>query len=55
MRSSCEVNQAKRFFFEKRGKNLLLHLGCGNGGATIPRTQSFFASFCSQKEVLASL
>jgi hypothetical protein len=29
--------------------------GFGDGGANAREDQSFFASFCSQKEVLASL
>jgi hypothetical protein len=46
------------FFFEKKNQKTF-HSPC-NGGAretaeSPKRTESFFASFCSQKEVLSSL
>jgi hypothetical protein len=40
---------------EKRSKKLLIPEGPGNDRATSHGKQSFFASFCSQKEVLDSL
>jgi hypothetical protein len=42
----------KRFFFEKKNQKTFRPAGCGNTVATARRNQSFFASFCSQKEVL---
>jgi hypothetical protein len=38
---------------KKRSKKLLLIGGFGARGAIARRNQSFFASFCSQKEGLA--
>jgi hypothetical protein len=37
---------------KKRSKKLLIHVGVGIGSAKTAVNQSFFASFCSQKEVL---
>jgi hypothetical protein len=39
-------------FLKKRSKKLLFTVGRGDGGATAHSNQSFFASFCSQKEGL---
>jgi hypothetical protein len=47
--------ESKRFFFEKKNQKTFGCLGMGRGrdNAHDPVNQSFFASFCSQKEVLA--
>jgi hypothetical protein len=42
-------------FLKKRSKKLLLIGGCGTCVPMPPGNQSFFASFCSQKEVLGFL
>jgi hypothetical protein len=44
---------SKRFFFEKKNQKTSAPGGCGIGGATAPRSRSFFASFFSKKEVLS--
>jgi hypothetical protein len=43
---------SKKFFFEKKNQKTFVNVGFGDGGATAHGNQSFFASFCSQKEVL---
>jgi hypothetical protein len=45
--------EARGSFLKKRTKRLLFTAEFGNAVATTHRNQSFFASFCSQKEVLA--
>jgi hypothetical protein len=42
--------EGKRFFFEKKNQKTFAPGGFGTGGANAPSKQSFFASFCSQKE-----
>jgi hypothetical protein len=46
--------EASSSFLKKRTKKLLFTVGVGPAVATARRT-TFFASFCSQKEALASL
>jgi hypothetical protein len=44
-----------RSAFLKKSAQKTLSMGCGAGGGTVPkRMESFFASFCSQKENLPS-
>jgi hypothetical protein len=45
--------EARRSFLKKRTKKLLFSVGVGDDGAKSHGNQSFFASFCSPKEVLA--
>jgi len=40
----------KRFFFEKKKQKTFAPAGFGNAFANARSKQSFFASFCSQKE-----
>jgi hypothetical protein len=40
----------KKFFFEKKNQKTFAIGGVGQGGATTPRSKSFFASFFSKKE-----
>jgi hypothetical protein len=47
------LKEASASFLKKRSKKLLLVAGLGRGVATTTSNQSFFASFCSQKEGLA--
>jgi dihydroorotase len=49
------VKEARSSFLKKRTKKLLVPGGLGNAVAKSHRNQSFFASFCSQKEVLTSV
>jgi hypothetical protein len=46
-------NGSKVFFFEKKKQKTSGSAGVGDGGATAVANQSFFGSFCSQKELLA--
>jgi hypothetical protein len=49
------MKKARSSFLKKRTKKLLLTAGCGTVSATHAANQSFFASFCSQKEALTFL
>ncbi|MDD2862871.1 MAG: hypothetical protein PHI71_17645, partial [Acidiphilium sp.] len=44
--------ERKRFFFVKKKQKTFICGGTGVETGTDPDQQSFFASFCSQKEVL---
>jgi hypothetical protein len=46
--------ETKNFFFEKKKQKTSAHWGLGDAAATTRRTKSFFASFFSKKEGLAS-
>jgi hypothetical protein len=46
------IEEGRTSFLKKRSKKLLFTAGRGNAVAKSRRNQSFFASFCSQKEVL---
>jgi hypothetical protein len=48
-------NRRKRFFLKKEAKNFYLPWALSMMLPDAARNQSFFASFCSQKEVLPSL
>jgi len=47
--------QKKALLFKKRSKKFLFTVGFGDGVANCLKESKFFASFCSQKEVLPSL
>ncbi|MDD2862513.1 MAG: hypothetical protein PHI71_15815 [Acidiphilium sp.] len=50
-----ENREEEGFFFVKKKQKTFFILGMGAFDGTDPEEKSFFASFCSQKEVLAHL
>jgi hypothetical protein len=52
VREAPPHKQRKQFFFYKRTEKLLLDVVAATALPTPPTNQSFFVSFCSQKEVL---